>query len=56
MFEICSKSKKKTFVVSKEFVKEILERRTQKENQEEISEITPTFEENNLGNQKVKRK
>ncbi|MBQ7104859.1 MAG: hypothetical protein IJN90_03285 [Bacilli bacterium] len=56
MFKIFSKANKKPFVVSKEFVKEILESRTTKEKQDEIKEMAQTFEENNLGKQKIKRK
>lgn len=56
MFNIFAKSKKKPFVVSKEFVKEILESRTNKEKQSEIAEMAKTFEENNLGRQKVKKR
>lgn len=56
MFKIFSKTNKKPFVVSKEFVKEILERKTTKEQQDEIKEMAQTFEENNLGKPKIKRK
>lgn len=56
MFNIFAKSKRKPFVVSKEFVKEILESRATKEQQQEVKEMAKTFEENNLGKQKVKRR
>lgn len=56
MFELFTKSKRKPFVVSKEFVKEILESRTSKEKQDEIKEMSKTFEENNLkGPIKIKK-
>ena len=56
MFELFAKSKRKPFVVSKEFVKEILESRTSKEKQDEIKEMARTFEENNLkGPIKIKK-
>lgn len=56
MFNIFAKSKKKPFVVSKEFVKEILESRTNKEKQDEIATMAKTFEKNNLVKQKVKKR
>lgn len=56
MFNIFAKSKKKPFVVSKEFVKEILENRSSKEKKEEVKEMAKNFEENNLGKQKIKRR
>lgn len=55
MFNIFAKSKKKPFVVSKEFVKEILESRATKK-QQEVKEMAKTFEDNNLGRQKVKKR
>lgn len=55
MFNILAK--RKPFVVSKEFAKEILESRTKKEKQEEIKTMAQTFEENNLGGKtKVKKR
>lgn len=57
MFKIFSKRNKKPFVVSKEFVKEILESRTTKEKQDEIKEMAETFEKNNLnGPVKIKKR
>ena len=57
MFELFAKSKRKPFVVSKEFVKEILERRTTSKEQEEVKEMAKTFENNNLkGPVKIKRR
>ena len=55
MFELFAKSKRKPFVVSKEFVKEDLDNRKRKEPQE-VREMAETFEENNLGKPKIKRK
>lgn len=55
MFKIFSKTNKKPFVVSKEFVKEVLDNRKRKE-QQEVREMAETFEENNLGKPKIKRK
>ncbi len=57
MFEILAKRKRKPFVISPEFAKEILESRTKDEKQEEIKEMANTFKENNLkGPVKVKRR
>jgi len=56
MFELFTKGKRKPFVISKEFVKEILESKAKEENKTEIKEMAKTFEENNLGRQKVKKR
>ena len=56
MFNIFAKSKKKPFVVSKEFVKEVLDNRKRKE-QQEVREMAETFKNNNLeGPIKIKRR
>ena len=57
MLKLLAKSKRKPFVVSKEFVKEILEKRTTSKEQDEVKEMAKTFEEKNLkGPVKVKRR
>ena len=57
MLKLFAKSKRKPFVVSKEFVKEILEKRTTSKEQDGVKEMAKTFEENNLkGPEKVKRR
>ena len=57
MFKLFAKSKRKPFVVSKEFVKEILEKRTTSKEQDDVKEMAKTFEKNNLkGPVKVKRR
>ena len=55
MFELFAKSKRKPFVVSKEFFREVLDKRKRKE-QQEVREMAETFEENNLGKPTIKRK
>ena len=57
MLKLFAKSKRKPFVVSKEFVKEILEKRTTTKEQDDVKEMAKIFEENNLkGPEKVKRR